>query len=239
MTLSRINAPTRPKIVAVDGPAGSGKSSLCARVSERIGWTYINTGALYRGVGLLAINGGVSLDDVPGLVAMIENCGADLRWDADQRQLWYRETNLTPELNSEQAGYGASKVAKEEAVRACLLPVQRQLTLAAPVGALVDGRDIGTVVFPHAELKVFLTASLEERSRRRLHQLGGRDEGEALATIQQGIARRDERDSGRKTAPLKQADDAVVLDTSRLSIDESVEAVIELLRQRGLIPREA
>ena len=228
----------RPKIVAVDGPAGSGKSSLCAQVSERLGWSYINTGALYRGVGLLAMAHNIDLEDVPALVAMIDGCGMHLRWDSDRRELWFKDRNLTPQLNSEQAGYAASKVAKQEQVRAGLLPVQRQLTLAAKVGALVDGRDIGTVVFPDADLKVFLTASLEERSRRRMQQLGGVEggDGETLGSIQQGIARRDERDQGRKTAPLKQAEDAVLLDTSKLSFNESADALIQLLRQRGLVP---
>ncbi len=227
----------RPKIVAVDGPAGSGKSSLCALVCQRLGWTYINTGALYRGVGLLAMARNIDLEDVPGLVALIDSCGSRLRWDSDRRELWYEDEHLTPQLNSEQAGYAASKVAKQELVRASLLPVQRQLTLAAPVGALVDGRDIGTVVFPDADLKVFLTASLEERSRRRLQQLGaseGSATGATLASIQQGIARRDERDQGRKTAPLKQADDAVLLDTSALNFEQSADALIGLLRRHGL-----
>jgi len=228
----------RPKIVAVDGPAGSGKSSLCAQVSQRLGWSYINTGALYRGVGLLAMAHNIDLEDVPALVAMIDGCGMYLRWDSDRCELWFKDKNLTPQLNSEQAGYAASKVAKQEQVRASLLPVQRQLTLAAKVGALVDGRDIGTVVFPDADLKVFLTASLEERSRRRMQQLGGVDGGDAetLGNIQLGIARRDERDQGRKAAPLKQAEDAVLIDTSKLSFAESADALIELMRQRGLAP---
>ena len=226
---------SKPKIVAVDGPAGSGKSSICDEVSKRIGWTYINTGALYRGVGLLALSRGIDLNDSSSLAAMVDEIAPGLAWRSDERALWYKDRNLTLEMNSEQAGYAASKVAKQAAVRDCLLPVQRQLTLSAPKGSLVDGRDIGTVVFPDADLKVFVTASLEERSRRRMNQLGTDTVPQAFEDIRQGIARRDERDQGRDTAPLKQASDAVVLDTSDLSMEESILALIRLLKQRDLV----
>lgn len=226
--------PARPKIVAVDGPAGSGKSSICHRVAEAVGWTYVNTGALYRAVGLLASQAGLSFDDEAGVATMVDEIAPDLTWDPLKRELWFLGQDLTPRLASEDAGYGASKVAKQPLVRAALLPVQRQMTLTAPQGALVDGRDIGTVVFPDADLKIFLTASLEERSKRRLHQLGSGDDV-LLQDIMKGLARRDERDGNRAAAPLKQADDAVMLDTSSLSVDETVSAMVKLLRERGLI----
>ncbi len=227
----------RPKIVAIDGPAGSGKSSICHRVCDKIGWTYINTGALYRAIGVLAVSGGISLDDESGLASMIDEVALDIRWDSEHRQLWYLNQNLTDKLLTEEAGYGASKVAKQPLVRERLLPVQRQLTLSAPVGALVDGRDIGTVVFPEAELKIFLTASLDERSRRRLAQLNTASSriADVFEDIKKGLARRDERDEHRGVAPLKQADDAVVLDTSSLTIDETVDTMVRLIRERGLI----
>jgi len=233
----RVLSLTRPKIVAVDGPAGSGKSSICHQVAARIGWTYINTGALYRAIGLLALTANMDLDDEAGIAAMIDEIAPDLRWDSPRRELWYREQNLTPRLDSEEAGYAASKVARQRLVRERLLPVQRQLTLSAPYGALVDGRDIGTVVFPEANLKIFLTASLEERSRRRLAQLGQATDtsSEQLDNVRRGLARRDERDAHRGVAPLKQAADAVVLDTSELSFDKTVEAMIALIRERGLV----
>ncbi len=223
----------KPKIVAVDGPAGSGKSSICNRVSELIGWTYINTGAIYRAIGILAVAEGIDLDDTPSLVSLVDRVSSKLRWDSIKRELWCGDLHLTPMLNSEQTGYAASKIASKGLVRERLLPVQRQLTLSAPVGALVDGRDIGTVVFPDADLKIFLTASLEERSRRRQLQLGS--ESEELEAIKSGIAKRDERDQGRESAPLKQASDAYVLDTSEMSMDASVEAMIEILKSRQLI----
>lgn len=225
----------RPIIVAVDGPAGSGKSSICHRVCARVGWTYINTGALYRAVGLLADRKGVDTGDEGAVSAFVDSMAQQLKWNATTRELWYQGENLTPMLGSEQAGNAASKVAKMVSVRAQLLPVQRDLTLAAPVGALVDGRDIGTVVFPDADLKVFLTASLEERSRRRLNQLEGMA-SEQLQEIMRGIAQRDEQDEARGVAPLKQAEDAIVLDSSMMGVDETVETLIQILRLHKLVP---
>jgi CMP/dCMP kinase len=232
----------RPKIVAVDGPAGSGKSSICRAVAARIGWTYITSGAIYRAVGLLALDRGVSLESDDDVTAMVADVAPKLRWDAPTGELWYGSTNLGARLHSEEAGYAASKVAKLARVRAALLPLQRQITLAAPVGALLDGRDIGTVVFPDADLKIFLTASLEERSRRRLNQLGnqaatgGEAPASGIETIMEGLAKRDRRDASRESAPLKQAPDAVMLDTSHLDFAASVAALIELLVSRGLVP---
>ncbi len=229
---------TKPVIVAIDGPAGSGKSSICALVTARIGWTYVNTGALYRAVGLLARERGIDLSNDAAVAQMVVEIGGDLEWKSDKRALFYQGKDLTAALNSEEAGSAASKVAKLPMVRERLLPVQRQLTLSAPVGALVDGRDIGTVVFPDADLKIFLTASLEERSRRRLHQLGTSDSDaapELVEDIKRQVAKRDERDSGRDVAPLKQAADAIVVDTSSMGLDATVEHLIGILRARGLL----
>lgn len=230
----------RPIIVAVDGPAGSGKSSICFHVCAKVGWTYVNTGAIYRAVGLIAAREGVAIDDECAVADLVDRMAPDLRWDSPTRTLWYRGRDITPELASEEAGLAASKVAKQALVRERLLPVQKQLTLAAPEGALVDGRDIGTVVFPDADLKIFLTASLEERSRRRLNQLGMKqDDADSgvFDDIMRGIASRDERDEHRGVSPLKQAADAVVVDTSTLSLEQTVDAIIELLTARGLVSR--
>lgn len=223
-----------PFIVAVDGPAGSGKSSICHQVAERIGWSYVNTGALYRAIGLLALRHQVDLDDDARLAELVDEISPHLNWNYKTKELLYKDDNLTSFLQSEEAGYAASKVARSPLVRERLLPVQRQMTMKAEKGALVDGRDIGTVVFPEADLKVFLTASLEERSRRRMSQLGS-DENSNLNDIKEGLARRDKRDELRDVAPLKQADDAVVLDTSDIGFDETVDALIAMIRERGMI----
>jgi len=223
-----------PFIVAVDGPAGSGKSSICHKVAESIGWNYINTGALYRAVGLLAIRLNIDLENETRLADLVDEVAPYLCWNHKTKDLFYKDDNLTDFLLSEETGYAASKIARSAVIRERLLPVQRNMTLIAEKGALVDGRDIGTVVFPEADLKVFLTASLEERSRRRLSQLGAK-EGSNIEDIKEGISRRDQRDEDRDVAPLKQAPDAIVLDTSNINFDETVEALIDLIKDRGLI----
>ena len=135
----------KPIVVAVDGPAGSGKSTICAAVCKELGWSYVNTGALYRAVGLIAQLRRVDLKNEHAVASLLEQIAPDMRWDHSKGQLWLGDTNLTPQLGSVAAGNAASFVAKQQQVRKLLLPLQRQLTLMAENGALVDGRDIGTV----------------------------------------------------------------------------------------------
>lgn len=236
----------RPIIVAVDGPAGSGKSTICSEVSAKIGWSYVNTGALYRGVGLLARDRGIDLEDEGAVGAMLEKLAGDIRWDYDHHQLYCGDENLTPRLGTAEAGNAASFIAKQHKVRQLLLPVQRTLAANAPNGAMVDGRDIGTVVFPDANLKVFMTANLEERARRRLKQLAdkagtssqtsyAKESRDSLVAVMDDISRRDNQDSKRGEAPLRKADDAVEFDTSGYSQAEAVDALIALIRKHGLL----
>lgn len=234
----------RPIIVAVDGPAGSGKSTICSEVSAKIGWSYVNTGALYRGVGLLARDRGINLEDESAVGAMLEKLAADIHWDYNHHQLYCGGENLTPRLGTAEAGNAASFIAKQQKVRQLLLPVQRNLAINAPKGAMVDGRDIGTVVFPDANLKVFMTANLEERARRRLKQFdaktaahgnNGNESRDSLSAVMDDIARRDNQDSKRGEAPLRKADDAVEFDTSGYSQSEAVDALIALIRSHGLL----
>ena len=234
----------RPIIVAVDGPAGSGKSTICSEVSAKIGWSYVNTGALYRGVGLLAQDRGIDLEDESAVGAMLEKLAGDIRWDYNHHQLYCGGENLTPRLGTAEAGNAASFIAKQQKVRQLLLPVQRNLAINAPKGAMVDGRDIGTVVFPDANLKVFMTANLEERARRRLKQLDAKalahgndaaDTRDSLSAVMDDISRRDNQDSKRGEAPLRKADDAVEFDTSGYSQSEAIDALIALIRSHGLL----
>ena len=224
-------------IVAVDGPAGSGKSSVCAKVSEQVGFTYINTGFLYRAVGVLAREAGIPLAYSAALSVLIDDLVREAEWRHDSATLWFRGRNLTPELGSVAAGNDASLVAKVPDVRSRLIPLQRRLTEDAPRGALVDGRDIGTVVFPDADLKVYMTASLDERARRRLEQLAvaQKNDDSAFERIKEDIARRDEQDKARGVSPLKQAEDAVLFDTSEMDVETAVRSLIELMRDRNLI----
>ena len=239
----------KPKIVAVDGPAGSGKSSICSQVCAKIGWTYVNTGAIYRAVGVVARSQNIDLENEVSMSAFSSHFAADAVWDPIRQRLYYKGEDLTEALGSAQAARDASFVARQPRLRDRLLSLQRRLGLEAPLGAIVDGRDIGTVVFPDADLKIFMTASLRERARRRLIQLRERlgtgqpathsgvvdFSAEDLQRIETEIAARDAQDSQRSAAPLKQADDAVVVDTSTMTAGQTVDLVVSLLEQGHLL----
>ncbi len=209
-------------LVTIDGPAGSGKSSVARAVAGRLGAVNLNTGAAYRAAALLAIREGANLDDGSRLAGLASRVGLDpdgARVDGVRVP--------EPDLRAPEVSAAASKVSAHPELREVLLPVQRAAAEQARRrgGAVVEGRDIGTVVLPDAELKVYLSASPEERARRRASQTGR--EGE-LDRIQKAIARRDRQDSEREASPLKPAPDAVVLDTTALSLDEVISRVLEL-----------
>lgn len=229
--------PKRCKIVAVDGPAGSGKSSVCSQVCQRLGWTYVNTGFLYRAVAYICRQRDIDLHDQSGLSEVIDEFTKSLKWDPETQAVWFQNMNIAAYLYTDSAGKDASLIAKNTLVREKLLPLQRDLALRSPVGAIVDGRDIGTVVFPDADLKVFLTASIEVRARRRMHQLneGEKSSKEAIEKLKASIAARDNQDAARDVAPLIQAKDAILLDTSELQIDSTIEKLIALIREKNLI----
>lgn len=229
-------ASRRCVIVAVDGPAGSGKSSVCSKVCQRLGWTYVNTGFLYRAIAHLCQQRFVAFDNNDALVAIIDSFAKGLNWDAETQAVWYEGRDLAPFLYTDQAGKDASLIAKNPLVREKLLPLQRKLALLSPVGAIVDGRDIGTVVFPDADLKIFMTASLEERARRRMHQLkdGAKASADEIEALKKSIGQRDSQDAARGTAPLKQADDAILLDTSNMGLEGSIDFLVHLIKDKGL-----
>ena len=228
----------KPAIIAVDGPAGSGKSSICSQVCQSLGFTYINTGLLYRASAFVAGRENVDLADEKALAKVVERLAQDLQWEPKTQKLFYHGEDLSPALSSTEAATGASFVAKSGIVREKLLPLQRKLALLSPLGTILDGRDIGTVVFPDADLKIYLTASLEERARRRIKQLKddpkNMNELHTIEEMMDKIKKRDEQDSRREVAPLKKADDAIELDTSNLSQTETLEAVIQLIKSRNL-----
>ena len=209
-------------LVTIDGPAGSGKSSVARAVAGRLGAVNLNTGAAYRAAALLAIREGANLDDGSRLAGLASRVGLDpdgARIDGVRVP--------EPDLRAPEVSAAASKVSANPELREVLLPVQRAAAEQARRrgGAVVEGRDIGTVVLPDAELKVYLSAAPEERARRRASQTG--KEGE-LDRIQKAIARRDRQDLEREVSPLKPAPDAVVLDTTALSLDEVISRVLEL-----------
>ena len=209
-------------LVTIDGPAGSGKSSVARAVAGRLGVVNLNTGAAYRAVALLALGEGVDLEDGSGLAALARR----VELDPDGARV---DGRRVPEadLRSPEVSAAASKVSARAELREVLLPVQRAAAEEARRGggAVVEGRDIGTVVLPDADLKVYLSAAPEERARRRATQTGR--EGE-LDRIREAIARRDRQDSEREVSPLRPAPDAVVLDTTALSLEEVISRVLEL-----------
>lgn len=235
------NLPTL-KLVAVDGPAGSGKSSVCAMVCKKLGWTYLNTGFLYRAVAVVAKRNGYQLNDGQALSKIADGFATSLRWDPESMQVWLDDENISAALYADQIGQDASEVAKNAELRKSLLPIQRRFAFEAKNGALIDGRDIGTVVFPDAPLKIFLTASIEERAKRRWQQLNGdandpsqSEYMEGLEELQKSIAKRDKQDAERSNAPLKKADDAVLFDTSGLSPDQVTNRIIDLMKEKDLV----
>jgi len=214
-------------VVAVDGPVGSGKSTVARRVAARLGYVYLDTGAMYRAVGLLATEDGVALDDEDGVVALARSAG--LRFDGDGR-LFAGGRDVGDAIRTLEMGAAASRVSALPGVRRLLVEEQRRLAVDADI--VMEGRDIGTNVFPDAAVKVFLTARPEVRAARRAAEL--RENGDEVdeAEVLAALLERDRRDSTRAVAPLRKAADAVELDTSAMTLDEVVEAVAAVARGR-------
>jgi cytidylate kinase len=214
-------------LVTIDGPAGSGKSSVARAVADRLGVVNLNTGAAYRAVALLALREHVDPDDGPGLARLARRVELDPQGSSvDGARV------PEPDLRTPEVSAAASRVSAHAQLREVLLPVQRAAAEKArgQGGAVVEGRDIGTVVLPDAELKVYLSAAPEERARRRASQTGREEE---LDRIRAAIARRDRQDSEREVSPLRPAEGAVVLDTTSLSLDEVISEVLRLAAERG------
>jgi cytidylate kinase len=228
---------TRPKvpIVTIDGPSSSGKGTISRIVAARVGWNLLDSGALYRLVALAGILKGLDPDDTEEHVALARAMRVEFgSVGTGEERVLLDGQDVTQKIRTEQAGAGASRVAAWPAVRAALY--ERQRSFATPPGLVADGRDMGTVIFPEAQLKVFLTASAEERAQRRHKQLIGKGSAASLAALSREIAERDLRDSTRQVAPLKPAPDAHQLDSTGLSIEAVVERVVALGRSAGLWP---
>ena len=230
---SRGMTPASVPVVTIDGPSSSGKGTISRIVASRIGWHLLDSGALYRLVALGGILKGLDPDDVEEHVAVARSMRVEFgSVGAGEERVMLDGRDVTQKIRNEQAGAGASRVAAWPAVRAAL--TERQRAFAQPPGLVADGRDMGTVIFPGAQLKVFLTASAEERAQRRHKQLIGKGSAASLAALSREIAERDLRDSTRQVAPLKPAPDATLLDSTGLSIEAVVERVISLGRERNL-----
>jgi cytidylate kinase len=223
MTATR--AAAEVPVVAIDGPGGSGKGTVAHRVAQRLGWHVLDSGALYRLVGLAALERGIAPDDAPALARLAAALDArfEARPGADERVL-LDGRDVSDALRTESAGRAASAVAALPAVRAAL--VERQRAFRKPPGLVADGRDMASFIFPDARLKVFLTASVEERARRRYKQLKQKGIDVSLPALSKDMAERDARDAQRSVAPLRATPDARILDSTGIGIDEVVSRVL-------------
>jgi len=214
-------------VIAIDGPSASGKGTLAERLAERLGFHYLDSGALYRLVTLGAVEAGVNLADEAALARLVEDLAIDFR----HGRPWLQGHDVSEALRTEALSAATSQVAALPAVRAALL--ERQRSFRRPPGLVAEGRDMGSVVFPDARLKVFLTAGVEARAERRYKQLMEKGMYAKMADVVEELRRRDARDSSRPVAPLKHYPDAIFLDTTGLTIDQGVERILNAWREKA------
>ena len=217
--------------VAIDGPAGAGKSSISKVVAKKLGYLYIDTGAMYRGITWALLNAGISIDDVDAVEAALSKIQLELRVEETGLSVWVNGTDVSQDIRTQYVTSHVSQVAAQKAVRTKLVEMQRHMASAG--GVILDGRDIGSVVLPNAELKVYLTASVETRGHRRWLELKD-SENISLEEVCRTVAERDAMDMNRKESPLVCVDDAVVVETDYLSIEETVQTLIDLIRKAEL-----
>lgn len=222
-------------VVTIDGPGGSGKGTVCALLAQELGWHLLDSGALYRLTALAAHQRTIDLDDEQAVAVVAEHLDVQfLAGDAGEpTKILLDGNDVTTAIRQEEIGIAASKVATQPAVRSALLA--RQQAFAELPGLIADGRDMGTVVFPNASVKIFLTASAEERAKRRFLQLQEQGVNVSLDRLLEDIVRRDEQDTNRAVAPMKPANDAIILDSTKLSIQEVLIRVKELMEQKALV----
>ena len=213
-------------VIAIDGPSASGKGTVARRVAEALGLHYLESGALYRLVALASLRQGIAGSDGSAAAKIAESLAAEFQGD----DIFLSGQRVTEDLRTEECGNRASQIARHAAVRTALL--SRQRAFRRPPGLVADGRDMGTIVFPDARLKVFLTASIPERARRRHKQLIDKGIHANLAALSRDLEERDQRDAARALAPLRPAEDAVRIDSSSLSVDQVVDSIVRQYRER-------
>ena len=223
----------RVPVICVDGPSGVGKGTLSLQLADSLGWHLLDSGVLYRVLGLACSQSAVALDDAPAVAAMARSLDIRFQSGSDGVRVWLGDSDVTVAIRTEAGGRRASEVAVHVEVREALLHRQREL--ARLPGLIADGRDMGTVVFPDASLKIFLTASAEARAERRLLQLQGMGESVRLARLLADIGQRDARDESRAASPLVAAEDAIVVDSTSLTADAVMHLVRGLAVSRGII----
>ncbi|MCF2680447.1 (d)CMP kinase [Faecalicatena contorta] len=214
--------------VAIDGPAGAGKSTIAKLVAKEKGFIYVDTGAMYRGLAVHFLDSGVDAENTEKIIEACKDVDVTICYENGMQQVYLNGKNITDRLRDEAVGNMASRSSAIPEVRAKLLDLQRNL--ARTQNVIMDGRDIGTCVLPDADVKVYLTASVETRAKRRYDELIQKGVSCDLKEIEKDIEQRDHRDMTRETAPLKQAEDAVLVDSSHMTIDEVVDAIVNLCR---------
>ncbi len=210
--------------IAIDGPAGAGKSTIAKLVAKNLNYIYVDTGAMYRAIAYELVRTGVDIEDEKALTDACSKMKIEIKYEEGVQQVYMNGENVTPYLRTEETGNMASKSSAKAPVRAALLDIQRNMAVEHNV--VMDGRDIGTNVLPNAETKIYLTASADERANRRYKELTEKGEEADFEKIKADIIERDERDMNRDIAPLKQADDAHLVDSSDMTIDEVVETIM-------------
>lgn len=218
--------------VAIDGPAGAGKSTIAKAVARQLGMIYVDTGAMYRAMALFMLREKVSLQDTAGIIEKCRDARITIRYEDGVQAVFLNGENVNGYLRTEEVGNAASAVSPIPEVRKQLVELQRKL--AAESDCIMDGRDIGTCVLPNAQLKVYLTAGSEVRAKRRYDELTAKGEVCDLKKIQADIEERDYRDMHRETSPLKQAEDAVLVDTSDMTPEEVIEKILGLCRENKI-----
>lgn len=214
--------------IAIDGPAGAGKSTIAKRIAEKMGFIYVDTGAMYRAMALYLIRRGIAPDDTERISGLCKEADISIEYRDGEQTVLLNGENVNAYLRTEEVGNMASRSSAVPAVREKLVELQQKL--AAKADVVMDGRDIGTVVLPDADVKIYLTATSAARAKRRYLELQEKGEQAELSRIEQDIIERDYRDMHREHSPLRQAEDAVLVDSSELTIDEVVERIRELCR---------
>lgn len=214
--------------IAIDGPAGAGKSSVAKAVAAKLGFIYVDTGALYRSIGVNALRHGIKTDDADAIIALLPETKVELRYIDGAQRVFLNGEDVSEAIRMPEASMAASNVSAIPAVRTFLLDLQRDM--AKNNNVIMDGRDIGTVILPDAQYKFFLTASAEVRADRRFKELKEKGIDVDYNALLEEIIQRDYNDSHRETAPLRQADDAILIDSSNMTLDESINAIADRVK---------
>ena len=217
--------------IAIDGPSGAGKSTISRKAAEKFGFIYVDTGAIYRTIGLATKIRGVSLDDTAAVIELLPTLEIELKYnDAGEQHMYLDGNDVSRDIRLPEVSMLASKVSAIPAVREFLVDMQRGM--AEKYDVIMDGRDIGTVILPNADLKIFLTADVRDRARRRYEELRAKGMEKPFYEVLAEMEKRDEQDTQRAAAPLKAADDAVLLDTSGNTLEESIDEVCRLISEK-------